>query len=56
VRLVLAGVEAPGWQEHLIDSVIVGTREPRPPALQPLDQPLGGGPVTTAACPIHQPP
>ncbi len=56
VRLVLARVKLTDRQDHVVDGVIVGAVEPRPPALQPRDQALGGGCVTTAALPVHQPP
>src|SRR5215210_515937 len=56
VRLVLARMELPDRQEHIIDRIIVGAVEPRAPALQPLKQALTGGLVTTAAFPVHQPP
>src|SRR3954468_21029050 len=56
MRLVLARMELPDWQKHVIDRVIVGAVEPRAPARQPLEQALAGGLVTTAAFPVHQPP
>ncbi len=51
VGLVLPGIEPPNRQDHLVDGVIVGAIEPGSPALQALDQPPGGGSVTTAAFP-----
>ena len=48
------GVVLPDWQEHVVDGIIVGAVEPGAPPLQPLDQALAGGLVTTAAFPIHQ--
>ena len=54
VGLVLAGIELPDWQKHLVDRIVVGALEPRAPTLQPLDQALAGGLVTTAAFPVHQ--
>jgi len=54
--LVLPGVEPPDGQEHLVDRIVIGAVEPGSPALQALDEPLGGGSVTTAAFPVHQPP
>ncbi len=53
VCLVLARVALP-YRQHVIDSVIVRAGEPCPPALEPLDQALAGGLVTTAALPVHQ--
>jgi hypothetical protein len=52
--LILACVELPDRQEHVIDGVIVRAVEPRLPAPQPLDQALTGGLVTTAAFLVHQ--
>lgn len=54
VRLALAGVELPDRQEHVVDRAAVGAAEPRSPTLQPLDQPLASGLVTTAAFPVPQ--
>ena len=54
VRLLLARMELPDRQEHVIDGLIVRTVKPRAPALQSRDQALAGGFVTTAAFPIHQ--
>src|SRR5215210_7074033 len=51
VRLVLARMELPDRQEHVINRVIVGAVEPRAPALQPLEQALAGGLVTTPRIP-----
>src|SRR3954466_3231281 len=56
MRLVLACMELPDRQEHVIDRIVVRTVEPRAPARQPLEQALAGGLVTTAAFPVHQPP
>jgi len=56
VGLVLAGIELPNRQEHLVDGIVVSAIEPGLPALQALDEPLGGGSVTTAAFPVHQSP
>jgi hypothetical protein len=52
--LVLAGIELPDRQEHVIDRVIVRAVKARPPALQPLKQALACDLVTTAAFPVHQ--
>ena len=54
MRLVLARIELPDRQEHVIDGVIIRTGEPRAPARQPRDQALAGGLVTTAALPVYQ--
>src|SRR3954468_24300085 len=54
VRLVLARIELPKWQEHVIDGVIVRTVKPRAPAPQALDQALASGFVTIPAFPVHQ--
>src|SRR5829696_7767205 len=54
MRLLLARVELPDWQEHAIDGVIIRTVQARAPARQPLDQALASGFVTTAAFPVHQ--
>src|SRR3954464_9634242 len=54
MRLVLARVELPDWQEHAIDGVIIRAVQARAPARQALDQALTGGLVTTAAFPVHQ--
>src|SRR3954454_17262501 len=56
VGLLLARMELPDWQEHIINRVVVRTEEPRALARQSLDQALAGGLVTTAAFPVHQPP
>ncbi len=56
MRLVLARVELPDWEEHVLDGLGVGAGKPRAPALQPLDKALTGGLVTTAAFPVHQRP
>ena len=52
--LILARMELSGRQEHVINRVIVRAVKARPPALQPFDQAVAGGLVTTAALPIHQ--
>ncbi len=54
MRLILARVDLPDWQEHAIDGVIVRTVDPCAPARQALEQALTGGLVTTAAFPVHQ--
>src|SRR5205085_6306879 len=54
VRLVLARIELPDWQQHAVDGVVVRTVQAGAPARQPLDQALTGGVVTTAAFPVHQ--
>src|SRR4051794_41630930 len=54
MRLLLARVELPDWQEHAVDGVIVRTVEPGAPARQPLDQALASGFVTIPAFPVHQ--
>src|SRR3954449_11624612 len=54
MRLVLARMELPDRQEHVIDRVIIRAVEPRAPALQPLKQALTGGLVTTAAFSVPQ--
>ena len=54
VGLVLAGIELPNRQKHLVDGIVVGAVEPRAPTLQPLDQAFGGSGVTTAAFPVHE--
>src|SRR3954469_24469039 len=56
MRLLLARVQLSDRQEHAIDGVVVRTVEPGTPALQPLDQALASGFVTTTAFPVHQPP
>jgi hypothetical protein len=53
VGLVLARVALP-HRQHVIDGVVIRAVEARAPALQPLDQALAGGLVTTAALPVHQ--
>ena len=54
VRLVLARIELPDRQQHIIDGLVVRAGEPGAPALQALDQALAGDFVTTAAFPVHQ--
>ena len=54
MRLVLARVELPDWEEHVLDGLGVGAGKPRAPARQPLDEALAGDFVTTAAFPVHQ--
>jgi hypothetical protein len=56
VGLVLPGIELPNRQEHLVDGVVVSAVEPGAPPFQALDEPLGGGNVTTATFPVHQSP
>src|SRR5690349_5123067 len=51
---LLACVELPDRQEHIIDGVIIRAVEPCTPARQALDQALASGFVTTAAFPVHQ--
>ena len=54
MRLVLARVELPDWEEHVRDGLVVGAGKAGAPARQPLDKALTGGLVTTAAFPVHQ--
>ena len=54
VGLVLARIVLPDRQQRGVGSVGVRAVEPGAPALQPLDQALAGGLVTTAAFPVHQ--
>ena len=54
VGLVLARVALP-LRQHIVDGVIVRAVEPGAPTLQPLDQALAGGLVTTAAFSVYQP-
>src|SRR5215210_8029419 len=49
MRLILARVELPERQQHIIDGVIIRAVEPGAPALQSLEQALASGLVTTAA-------
>jgi hypothetical protein len=51
---LLARVELPDRQEHIIAGVIIRTVEPGAPALQALEQALARGLVTTATVPVHQ--
>src|ERR687889_980914 len=53
VGLALTRVALP-HRKHVIDSIVIRAVEPGAPALQPLDQALTGGLVTTAAFPVHQ--
>jgi hypothetical protein len=53
VGLVLARVALP-HRQHIVDRVVIRAVEPGAPALEPLDQALAGGLVTTAALPVHQ--
>src|SRR4051794_39713694 len=54
VRLVLARIELPNRQEHIIHGVIIGAVEPRAPALQSFNEALASDFVTTPAFPVHQ--
>ena len=56
MRLVLARMELPNRQEHIVHRVVVRAVKPGAPARQPLEQALAGGFVTTAAFPVHQMP
>src|ERR671912_1839248 len=53
VSLALTRVALP-HRKHVIDRVVIRAVEPSSPGLQPLDQALAGGLVTTAALPVHQ--
>ena len=53
VGLVLARIALP-HRQHIIDGIVIRAVEPGAPALQPLDQALACGLVTTAALPVHQ--
>src|SRR3954468_9893495 len=48
MRLLLARIELPDRQEHIVNRVVVRGIDPRAPAFQPLEQALAGGRVTTA--------
>ena len=54
MRLVLARVELPDGEEHVLDGIGVGAVKAGAPARQPPEQALAGGLVTTAAFPLHQ--
>ena len=54
VRLVLADVE-PSLRDRLsVSRPVVGAVEARVPGLQPGEEPLQGGAVTTAQLPVNQ--
>ena len=56
VRLVLADVELADGEQFGVGFPAVGAVEPRPPALQPLEEPVEGSSIATAALPVDQPP
>ena len=53
VCLILAGVALP-YRQDIVDRVVIRAGEARSPTLQPLDQALARGLVTTAALLVHQ--
>src|SRR3712207_2702011 len=54
VRLLLARIELPVRQQHIVNRVIIRAVKPRAPVLQSLEQALAGDLVTTATFPVHQ--
>jgi hypothetical protein len=56
VRLVLADIELADGEQFGVGLPAVGAIQPRPPALQALQQPLQGSSIATAAFPVNQPP
>ncbi len=52
--LVFALIELSDRDQGRVDRVSVGTVQPGFPSREPIDQPLGGISVTTAAFPVNQ--
>src|SRR5215204_2424154 len=51
---LLARMELPDGQQHLVNRIVIRAIEAGAPARQPLDQALADDLVTTAAFPVHQ--
>src|SRR3954471_10600927 len=51
---LLACMELPDGQQHLVNRIVIRAIEARAPARQPCDQALASGLVTTAAFPVYQ--
>ena len=56
VGLVLADVEPPQRDQLGVGLPAIGAVEPGLEAAHPLEQPLAGSVIATAAFPVHQPP
>ena len=56
VGLILADVEPPYRDQLGVGLPAIGAVEPGLEAAHPLEQPLAGSVIATAAFPVHQPP